>query len=195
MEFDHLLAGPGQCLWLYTSCFPEPTFLQSPDSGGPKEHPILHSPEQPVSVRRRATTGVGQPTSCVRQGDGRGRGLSLMIFNLAVEPLIRRAKAQTNGGFKLYNTCLKVTAYADDIAVVCSSPTDLQYTINGLNRTASTLGLLFNVGKCSLLLSLRARPALQQGFPSTVCRFGHRRGRELPPPAKLSWRIHWHHAG
>jgi hypothetical protein len=96
-----------------------------------------------------------------------------MIFNLAVEPLIRRAKAQTNGGFKLYNTCLKVTAYADDIAVVCSSPTDLQYTINGLNRTASTLGLLFNVGKCSLLLSLRARPALQQGFPSTVCRFGH----------------------
>jgi hypothetical protein len=80
-----------------------------------------------------------------------------MIFNLAVEPLIRRAKAQTNDGFKLFNTCLKVVAYAEDIAVVRSNPTDLQYTINGLNRTASTLGLRFNAGKCSSLIVSKGR--------------------------------------
>ena len=165
-----------------TSCFPEPAFLQSPDSGGPKEHPVWHLPEQPVSVRRQATTGVGQPTYCMRQGDG----LSLMILNLTEEPLILRAKAQTNGGFKLCNTCLKVTAYADDIAVVFSNPTDLQYTNNGLNRTASTLGLRFYSGKCS-------SPIISRG---KAC--GRHNGVPIRSPKreslKLSWRIHWHQA-
>jgi hypothetical protein len=89
-----------------------------------------------------------KPTSGVRQGDG----LSSVIFNLAAEPLVRRAKAHSNGGFHLFNTCLKTTAYADDIAVVGSNYNGLQHTITGLNRTANTLGLRFNAGKCSSLI-------------------------------------------
>ena len=84
----------------------------------------------------------------MRQGDG----LSSVIFNLAAEPLVRRAKAHSNGGFNLFNTCLKATAYADDIVVVGSNYSGLQHTISGLNMTANTLGLRFNAGKCSSLI-------------------------------------------
>lgn len=54
------------------------------------------------------------------------------MIKLAAEPVIRRAKAQTNGGFKLLHYHFL-----------------LQYTINGLNRTTSILGLRFNAGKYS----------------------------------------------
>ena len=88
-----------------------------------------------------------KPSSGVRQGDG----LSAIIFNLAAEPLVRRAKAKTNAGFQLLNTRLRTTDYADDISVVGSTPSGLQATINGVNRTATILGLLFNASKCSSL--------------------------------------------
>jgi hypothetical protein len=82
-----------------------------------------------------------KPTSGVRQGDG----LSSVIFNLATEPLVRRAKAKSNAGFQLFNTRLKSTAYPYDVAD--SNPISLQSTIDGLNRTASILGLRFYANK------------------------------------------------
>ena len=86
-----------------------------------------------------------KPTTGVRQGDG----LSSIIFNLAAEPLVRCAKAQANGGFMLFNSSLKTTAYADDIALVGTDASSLQPTIDEMMRMASKLGLCFNVEKCS----------------------------------------------
>ncbi len=93
-----------------------------------------------------------RPTSGVRQGDG----LSSIIFNLAAEPLVRRAKANSHG-FQLFNTRLKSTSYADDISAADSDTTSLQSTIDGMNSTASILGLRFNAKKCSSLTITNGR--------------------------------------
>jgi hypothetical protein len=92
-----------------------------------------------------------KPTSGVRQGDG----LSSIIFNLAAEPLIRCASGTTNHGFTLFNSCLKTTAYADDISLVGSSPSSLQPTLDDMLQVASKLRLRFNVDKCCALVVVK----------------------------------------
>jgi hypothetical protein len=92
-------------------------------------------------------------TSGVRQGDG----LSSVIFNLATEPLVHRAKAKSNAGFQLFNTRLKSTAHAYDISVADSNPISLQSTIDGLNSTASILGLRFYGNKYYSLIITNGR--------------------------------------
>ncbi|KZR95548.1 Uncharacterized protein APZ42_010683, partial [Daphnia magna] len=62
------------------------------------------------------------PTAGVRQDDA----LSSPIFNLASEPLVRAGKSNINPGFLLFGSLVKTTAYADDIAVVTNSPSELQ---------------------------------------------------------------------
>ena len=95
-----------------------------------------------------------QLSAGVRQGDA----LSTTIFNLAVEPLLR--KAMGGSGFLALGVSVKATAYADDIALVASGPQELQETIDEVVVTARTLGLFFNAGKCASLF-------LKQGKHST----------------------------
>ena len=83
-----------------------------------------------------------RPTAGVRQGDA----LSTIVFNLAAEPIIRSAK--NSPGFLLYGTVTKVTAFADDLALMASSVDDLQDSLIRVNCTAETLGLEFNASKC-----------------------------------------------
>ena len=79
-----------------------------------------------------------QLTAGVRQGDA----LSTTIFNLAIEPLLR--KALKGSGFLALGVSVKATAYADDIALISSGPQDLQDTLNEVVGIARTLGLTFN---------------------------------------------------
>ena len=88
------------------------------------------------------------PTAGVRQGDA----LSTVVFNLAAEPLIRAAKKAI--GYAIFRSSAKVTAFADDIALIASSTEDLQDAVDSVVMTAESLGLNFNPGKCvSLTLS------------------------------------------
>ena len=96
------------------------------------------------------------PSAGVRQGDA----LSSTVFNLAAEPLLRAAKSSTNPGFFLFGQSIKATAYADDIAVVAPSATDLQATLDHVSEVASVLGLEFNAGKCASLSFLGGKPVM-----------------------------------
>ena len=88
------------------------------------------------------------PTAGVRQGDA----LSTTVFNLAAEPMIRAVKSSSIPGVMLFGQKVKVTAYADDLAVLCSSPEALQWTLDTVSDVAAVLGLSFNAGKCACLL-------------------------------------------
>ena len=85
------------------------------------------------------------PTSGVSQVDG----LSSMIFNLAAEPFIRCAEAPSNNGCPLFGSLLKATTYADEVSLIGSTLDQLQPTLDAMLAVLATLGLRFNVGKCS----------------------------------------------
>ena len=80
---------------------------------------------------------VIRPSTGVRQGDA----LSTTIFNLAAEPLLRAAKTRDFDGFTVFGQEVRVTAYADDLAVVSTSPSALQGVLRRLCQTAKRLGL------------------------------------------------------
>lgn len=92
------------------------------------------------------------PTAGVRQGDP----LSSVVFNLAAEPLIRKVK-ECNSGFRLFNSRVVTTAYADDIAVVGGSLQEVQATLDETRNTAASLGLTFNPSKCSALVLFKGK--------------------------------------
>ena len=98
------------------------------------------------SVEIRPSTGVGQ-----------GDALSTTIFNLAAEPLLRAAKTNDFQGFNIFGCEVKVTAYADDLAVISTSPQELQGRLELLSNTASALGLQFNPEKCVCILLNNAK--------------------------------------
>lgn len=99
-----------------------------------------------------ATIPISMSTG-VRQGDG----LSSIVFNLAAEPLIRCAKGHLNGGYPLFGTVIKATAYADDISQVGQWPADLQAVVDAVSRVAAKLVLCFNGEKCASLTFTRGK--------------------------------------
>ena len=94
-----------------------------------------------------------RPTAGVRQGDA----LSTTVFNLAAEPIIRAAKSAANSGYDCFGETIKVTAFADDIAVITESAPAMQTALNLIGRVASQLGLEFNAAKCASLLHSKGR--------------------------------------
>ncbi|KZS06532.1 Uncharacterized protein APZ42_029986 [Daphnia magna] len=111
------------------------------------------------------------PTAGVRQGDA----LSSPIFNLASEPLVRAGKSNINPGFLLFGSLVKTTAYADDIAVITNSPSELQNILNVFILTANTLGLQLNAGKCACLVFDKGK------LSDAQCRIGYQLIRYLGP--------------
>ena len=94
-----------------------------------------------------------RPTAGVRQGDA----LSTTVFNLAAEPIIRAAKSNVNSGYNCFHQTLKVTAFADDIAVVADNTPAMQKALDRVCLVAGQLGLKFNAEKCACLLHCKGR--------------------------------------
>ena len=67
---------------------------------------------------------VGAESVVIRPSTGlrRGDALSTTTFNLAAEPLPRAAKTRDFDGFTVSGQEVRVTAYADDLAVVSTAP-------------------------------------------------------------------------
>jgi len=79
------------------------------------------------------------PTSGVSQGDL----LSTTVYNLAAEPIIRAEKSFENYGYPIFSRLFKITAYADDIAVLPSSAEELQIIVDHILSVTTDLGLRF----------------------------------------------------
>ena len=93
------------------------------------------------------------PLAGVKQGDS----LSPILFNLASEPIIRAAK-QFNG-MNLFYSKKVITTYADDSAIITTCQTEMDQILNSIFLTTSSLGLQFNVSKCSSLSLIKGEHA------------------------------------
>lgn len=97
----------------------------------------------------RSNTG---PTPCItiRAGVKQGCPLSPIVFNLALEPLIR-AISHLNKGLHVHGRPIDVLAYADDLAIVTDDFDSLQLMLNTVTEVAEWAGLKFNAKKCATL--------------------------------------------
>ncbi|CAM4642046.1 unnamed protein product [Lepidochelys olivacea] len=89
-------------------------------------------------------------TAEIRTWNGVKQGcpLSPIIFNFAMEPLLR---AISNGadGFNLHGERVSILAYADDLALTADDPENLQRMLDATSRAADWMGLRLNAKKCA----------------------------------------------
>jgi sorting nexin-29 len=81
----------------------------------------------------------------LRQGDS----LACLVFNLALEKVIRNAGIQTNG--TIFYKSVQLLAYADDIDIKARSQTALKEAFLSLERAAGEMGLKINEEKTKYL--------------------------------------------
>jgi len=86
-------------------------------------------------------------TAGVRQGDP----LSPILFDLAMEPVVRRAACFPEHGFPIGVTRLTVCALADDLALFADTEAHLQQRVSSTDEAATTIGLRFRPSKCAVI--------------------------------------------
>jgi hypothetical protein len=84
--------------------------------------------------------------SRLRQGDA----LSLILFNLVLERVIREINVN-NQGFKLQDSSIELLAYADDVVLLRESQESLKNIFFKLEKAAAKVVLQCNEGKTSYM--------------------------------------------
>ena len=86
------------------------------------------------------------------RGVKQGCPLSPLLFNLAVEGLLRGIQVSSSRGYSLSEELeVKALAYADDLAIAASSEEDIATMLVRLEEFSSWAKLRFNVAKCASL--------------------------------------------
>jgi hypothetical protein len=82
----------------------------------------------------------------LRQGDG----ISTMLFNIALEGIVRRSKVELSGS--IFNKSVQILGFADDLDIVGRGIRAVQDAYSKLEREANKIGLFVNVDKTKLLM-------------------------------------------
>lgn len=96
------------------------------------------------SATVRTTAGT-TTTIRIEAGVRQGCPLSGILFNIAIDPLLRQQDADREA---LEHTTL---AFADDLCLLASSPAELRRRLETVTTTARRLSLIFNAGKCKTM--------------------------------------------
>ena len=103
----------------------------------------------------------GGMTGAIHQGQGVKQGcpLSPLLFNLAIEGLLRGIETTEATGYSFSEgAAVRVLAYADDLVATSSSEEDARALVARMEEFASWARLSFRVEKCaSLSTSYSAR--------------------------------------
>ena len=104
-----------------------------------------------VDTTTNVRTSTG-PTSAIpiKAGVKQGYPLSPIIFNLAIEPILRAIGA-LNVGYRMQESKIDTLAYADDVALITPKPEDLQRLLDVTTTVARWAELTFNARKCATL--------------------------------------------
>jgi hypothetical protein len=106
------------------------------------------------------------PSIPIHSGVKQGCPLSAILFNLAVELIIRKciAKAETlpRGPLKHHDCPISILAYADDLVILARNSQTLQTLLDAVSSAADCLSLQFRPDKCASLCLARTTPRIQQ---------------------------------
>uniref|UniRef100_A0A914WJ47 Reverse transcriptase domain-containing protein n=1 Tax=Plectus sambesii TaxID=2011161 RepID=A0A914WJ47_9BILA len=86
----------------------------------------------------------------IKAGMKQGCPLSRIVFNIAIEPIIR-AVQRLQRGYLLHGVKHDVLAYADDLVLISGSVAGLQRMLDMTSWVAMWAGLTFNLLKCASL--------------------------------------------
>ena len=112
------------------------------------------------------------PDIPIRSGVKQGDPLSPILFCIVMEYMLRAVKQQnSHGGVTIGDVQTLTLAFADDLAVVGSSPEDLQRSLDVLSEQANRCGLTFKPKKCASLTVARG---------TVHCRVHAVQGRDFP---------------
>jgi hypothetical protein len=103
------------------------------------------------------------------RGVKQGCPLSPMLFNLFVEPLLRRLEEYDSSGIKFDRTSTAINhlAYADDLTVFCRDPLGIKQLHGIVERYLAWVQISANINKCSLLAITNTRNGRQLQDTST----------------------------
>ena len=87
----------------------------------------------------------------VNVGVKQGCPISMILFALAINPILNAVEAENVEKFDLMGHKVQILAYADDVAIVANNPEDLQQMINTFSRTAKQCNLYLQPSKCAYL--------------------------------------------
>ncbi|XP_055610743.1 uncharacterized protein LOC129757503 [Uranotaenia lowii] len=86
-----------------------------------------------------------------RRGLRQGHGISCIIFNVALEGVIRRAVGEMRG--TIFNRSSQLICFADDIDIVGRSSAAVEEIYRKLKREAERIGLMINTSKTKYKLA------------------------------------------
>ena len=101
------------------------------------------------TTRVRTAEGHTAPI-LIRSGVRQGCPLSPIIFNLAIDSVVRVA-AESSDGYSLHGSTWSALAYADDIALLARTPEGMERMLASVEAEAASVGLRFNPAKCATL--------------------------------------------
>jgi hypothetical protein len=113
-----------------------------------------------AKVRCGGSTSEGFPVGVgLRQGDG----LSVLLFNVVLEWIIRKLIRPEDMRKTALTSSFQLLAYADDIAFIARRLPDLKEFFIQLERAAKEVGLEVNEGKTNYLVVSRSKRAVHAG--------------------------------
>ncbi|CAB0040810.1 unnamed protein product [Trichogramma brassicae] len=110
---------------------------------------LVKSSYEGVSTSVKTAGAITDPVR-ILSGVRQGCPLSPIVFNLALEPVVRAVQA-TGRGYTLSGQTYNNLFYADDGALVSDSPDGMQLLLRSAEDAAAAVGLCFNPSKSATL--------------------------------------------
>ena len=133
----------------------------------------------------KTANGITAPIRCDK-GVKQGCPLSPILFNFAMEPIIRAADSIPSGDYAFGNHTIRSLAYADDLCVLTQSTNSMQEVLQAIQSASNWAGLNFNSRKCGTLTLSRSACQFAENFSPTL-------NNELIP--SLKWEDHYKYLG
>ena len=93
----------------------------------------------------------------IKKGVRQGCVLSPILFNLYTEKIFR--EVEDLNGVKINDININNLRYADDIALLCFCPNDLQMLLNAHNKAGKPYGMEMNIKKTKTMVVSKTSPS------------------------------------
>ncbi|CAB3991255.1 Hypothetical predicted protein [Paramuricea clavata] len=125
-----------------------------------------------------------------------GCPLSVTLFNLSVELIIRRCIAKAHelprGSLQHHGQAISILAYADNLVILTRNKDSLQTLLDAVSSAADSLSLQFRPDKCTSLSMDKHAPL---PVKPVCCPMRTYTCPQTRRPLSIPWYTHWPHPG